>query len=198
MSRESSLVALDLSLTNLGMVACAPSWDGEWSRVRFTTWTSKPRSHFVSRVDALASAVVRFCRDANASEVWAEDLASSQGYSVVALAELRFGVRRALFRELGLDLGFVGEVVARKLLLGWFPRDRKAAVSEVLKAAGDRFDDDHQRDAFAVVNWRLHELGGYSFSGLLGEKPIKPKTSRRRKPKNQTAGFMEIIAGGGA
>ncbi len=177
------IVALDLSLTNLAMVACPPSWDTSWDRIEaFETWQSKAHTHLVARIDGLAAQVVRFCRDVNASEVWAEDLSSSQGYSIVVLGELRFGVRRALFRELGIDLQFVSNSTARKLLLGWVPRDkRKEHLEEALKAAGAPFEDEHQRDAWCVLNWALNYYGGPCLTGLLGEKPVKPKAPRKRK-----------------
>lgn len=185
------IVALDLSTAGLGMVCGEPSWDLQWKRVRFTTLAYSLRKNATpreqtDRLRALAADVCTWCERVGATEVWAE---KQPGYvppetlhSYKKNAELVGVVRVMLADRLGLHLDFIDETTVRKLLLGYMPpRNRKQHVVEALKAAGDPFFDDDQRDAFSVLNWRFHELGAPCLTGLLGEKPAKPKKSRKRR-----------------
>jgi hypothetical protein len=198
------IVGLDLSLRGLGMVAVPPAWDLDWKRVRFKSLayelrgTATPREQ-VARLEALSRDVVAWCVRRGASQVWIEDQPSyvpaNTIHSLKKNSELR-GVVRVELARAGFDAEFIDETSARKLLLGWIPgKDRKACVVEALKAAGDPFDYDDERDAFTVANWGLHELGAPCLTGLLGEKPVRAKKPRVRK-KSQTAGYLDVIAGG--
>jgi Holliday junction resolvasome RuvABC endonuclease subunit len=179
--------ALDLSLRGLGMVAVPHDWDLRWERVQFKTLsyplkrTATTREE-VARLIALSNDVCRWLEAVEVTEVWCEHISSHQGFQVVQLSELRAAVRLEVSRRLGLDVQFAPEMTARKTLLGWVPgKDRKAHVVEALKAAGDPFECD-ERDAFTIANLRLHELGAPCLTGLLGEKPAKPKKPSKRKP----------------
>lgn len=186
------LVGLDLSMRGLGLVAVPLSWDLDWKRVRFKSLEYKLRKDAttveeVTRLKALSRDVRKWCLDVGATEVWAEHLAAHQGFSVVQLAELRAAVRLRLWAS-QFDVKFVPEMTARKLLLGWVPaKDRKAHVVEALKIAGDPFDYDDERDAFAIANYALHEHGAPCLHDLLGPKPVKPKAPRTRAKNRQRA-----------
>lgn len=199
------IVALDLSTSGLGMVAGPPSWDLQWKRIRFTTLAyplrknATPREQ-TDRLRALASDVCTWCERMGATEVWAEQqpgyVPSYTLHSYKKNAELVGVVRVMLADRLGLHVDFVDETTVRKLLLGWVPaKDRKAHVVEVLKAAGDPFFDDDQRDGFTVLNWRFHALGAPCLTGLLGEKPARPKKKKRSRTLGQAALAIAGVGG---
>jgi len=178
------IAALDLSMRGLGMVAGSPSWDLDWRRIRFNTLEYKLRKgasgrEEVARLRSLARDVRTWIERVKATEVWAEDIAAHQGFSVVQLSELRCAVRLEL-DAIGIELRFVPEMTARKTLLGWVPKNRKAHVVEVLKAQGDPFNFDDERDAFTILNHRFHDLGAPCLTALLGEKPAKVLAPPRR------------------
>lgn len=185
------LLALDLSLAGLGMVAGPLSWDRDWRRLRSKTLgislklDASGREHTM-RLDALVRDVVRYARWVRATHVVAEDLPRGKARSVIPLAELRGVVRRELLLALGLELEFVTTGDARKLLYGLTPprgltdAQRKGWLTVPVLAAGARFDDHNQVDAFAVWNHKAAELGAPSFARLVGEPEVKPKRARRK------------------
>ena len=160
------ILALDLSLSGLGMVAGPAPWDFDWKRLRSHTLTYKlkkdasPRAH-VDRLKALASDVGGYIVHlGGVDEVWAEDLPTRAAFNIVPLAELRAAVRIELATRHDLDVRFAQLFTLRKLLLGKLPRKgHKEAVLSAIKALGDPFKDDDQRDAFAVYNFALSEAG---------------------------------------
>lgn len=191
------LLALDLSLAGLGMVAGPLSWDRDWRRLRSKTLgislklDASGREHTM-RLDALVRDVVRYARWVRATHVVAEDLPRGKARSVIPLAELRGVVRRELLLALGLELEFVTTGDARKLLYGRTPpsklpdgrkltdAQRKSWLTVPVLAAGARFDDHNQVDAFAVWNHKAAELGAPSFARLVGDPEVKPKRARRK------------------
>ena len=62
-------------------------------------------------------------------------------------------------------------------------------VCNALRACGDPFADNDQRDAFTVFNFACHTLGGRSLQSLLGEKPKPPP-----KPRKARAGKAGALA----
>lgn len=199
----SVILGVDTSLTGLGLVAMPLSWDLTFRRVRaITLGYPLPKSASVlqqlRRVEALANDVCAYAQRVNAEHVVLEgQLAHGQAFNVPKLCELIGVVRHELLRQRGIAAELAPLNSVRKLLLGWLPpKDRKAAVVAALKGVGAVFDDGDQYDAFALCNWKAHELGAPCLTGLLGEKPVKAKKSRKRAPKLQTASDLLLAAGG--
>jgi Holliday junction resolvasome RuvABC endonuclease subunit len=182
------VLGVDSSLTGCGLVAVPGSWDLDWRRVTFASLgrdlprgaTAADRLH---RVADLANDVCKFARLTRATHVVLEgQVARGRAFNVPQLCELIGVIRHELLKQCGLVAPLAPQSSVRKLLLGWLPaKERKAHVVEALKAAGDPFAYDDERDAFAVANWALHELAAPCLTGLLGEKPARPKTPRKRK-----------------
>lgn len=176
----------DLSLTGTGAVAVPATWDREWRRVErasFGVKLAKGASvrEVTRRIDDLALDLCRWILRVGVTHVYVEDLPTHAAFNIVPLAELRGHFRVVLLRETGLDVEFVNQSNARKILLGKLPqKDRKAHVVEALKAAGADFDDSDQFDAFAAVNARLEQHGIPHFQELLFPFDA-PKPKRARK-----------------
>ncbi len=179
------VLGLDISTSGLGMVAVPTDWDLNWRRVRFysleyklkKTATARDR---MDRLRALSLDVRTWAIRVGATKAWAE-ACPTFGHNIMVLAKLRCAIELELYRETNLILEDAQQSSVRQFLLGRFPPcDRKAAVSEALKVAGDPFEDDDQRDAFAVANWGLSELGAPCFAHLLGTPEEKPKRKRAR------------------
>lgn len=205
------VLGIDPSLTGLGLCSGPSAFDFRWDRVHATCLGRKLKGADstrarLDRVAALAADVCEYAKSEGVGRVWIEgQIASGRAFNVPQLCELIGVLRHELLQRCGLVAELAPQTSVRKLLLGWLPqKNRKEHVIEALKAQnivlrdGLPPRDGDAYDAIATWNWGLHELGAPCLTGLLGEKPARPKTSRRRKPKNQTAGFMEIIAGGGA
>ena len=167
------VLGLDLSTRGLGMCAVPAGWDLNWRCVRFCTLalplkrSATPREK-LDRMRALALDVRIWATRVGATHVWAESV-PTLGFNLITLAQLRFAVDLELYSEMGLVTLDANQSSVRKFLLGKLPaKNRKACISEALKATDDPFDDDDQRDAFAVVNWGLSELGAPCMTGLLG------------------------------
>jgi len=179
------ILALDLSTSGLGMVCLDTTWDLDWRRVRFRTLAcslrkATPRER-VERLRMLALDVRTWCIYTGATVVYAEAIPTF-GFEIVTLAQLRTAVDMELYRENGFVVESVQQNTARKLLLGRVPqKNRKQHVSEALKAQGDPFEDDDQRDAFAIANHALHVLGAPCLAGLLGEPEAKPKRIKKAR-----------------
>jgi hypothetical protein len=170
------------------MVAVGTDWDLNWRRVRACTLavplkkTATPREK-LDRLRALALDVRVWAIRVGATKVWAESVPTF-GWNLITLAQIRCAVDIELYREAGLIPLDANQSSVRKFLLGKLPTsDRKACVSEALKAAGDPFEDDDQRDAFAVANWGLNKLGAPCLVHLLGEPEVKKRASRAKKAR---------------
>lgn len=153
------IAGLDISLTGLGAVAVPSGWDLDWRRVeRVSFGVPLPKGASTREVTArlrdLARDVRAWLIRVGATHVVAEDLPPhAKGFSMVPLAELRGVLRLELLDQCGLDLQFVNQSTARKLLLGKLPaKNRKQHVVEALEAAGADFADADQADAFCTVN----------------------------------------------
>jgi Holliday junction resolvasome RuvABC endonuclease subunit len=183
---------LDLSLTGLGAVAVPENWDLDWRRVeRASFGVSLPRGASTRQVTDRLRNLTRDVRvwliRMHVTHVFIEDLPTHAAFSIVPLAELRGVVRLDLLDEAHLDVTFVNQSSARKLLLGKLPgKDRKAHVVEALKAAGAEFEDKDQYDAFAAVNARLGDLGIPQLKSLLWD-PDAPKVKAPRAKKAKAA-----------
>lgn len=197
MSGGEVLLALDLSLAGLGMVAGPLSWDRDWRRLRSKTLgvtlkADAPSREHTSRLIGLARDVAKYAHWVRATHVVAEDLPRGRAFGVIQLAELRGLVRARLWLELCLEIEFVPMGSARKLLYGRTPpsklpsgrkltdTQRKAWLTEPVIAAGARFDDHNQVDAFCCFNFAAAELGAPSFARLVGDPESKPKRARRK------------------
>lgn len=169
------------------MVAMPLDWDMSWRRVRaITLGYPLPKNASITqqlrRVEALANDVCAYAQRVNAEHVVLEgQLAHGQAFNVPKLCELIGVVRHELLKQRGIAAELAPLSSVRKLLLGWLPpRERKQAVVDALRAAGASFDDGDQFDAFALCNWKAHELAAPCLSGLLGEKPVRAKTKRAK------------------
>lgn len=182
---------LDLSLTGLGAVAVPADWDMDWRRVeRASFGVSLPKGASTRQVTDRLRNLTRDVRvwliRMGVTHVFVEDLPRRGAFSIVPLAELRGVMRLELLDQAHLDVTFVTQSEALKLLLGAVPpEDRKVHAREALKAQGANFEDSDQFDAFAVVNARLGDLGIPYLKSLLWDpdapKPKKPRTRRLRK-----------------
>jgi Holliday junction resolvasome RuvABC endonuclease subunit len=180
------IAGLDISLTGFGAVAVPSSWDLDWRRVARISF-GRPLAKGASTREATAR-LRDIARDVRvwlirvgASHVVAEDLPPhANGFSMVPLAELRGVLRLELLDQAGLDLQFVNQSTARKLLLGKLPaKERKQHVVEALRAAGADFDDADQADAFCTVNALLDDFEIPSLRNLLWQP--EPKRTKRRR-----------------
>lgn len=156
------------------MCAVPTDWDLSWRRVRFETLaaplkkTATARER-LDRLCALALGVRVWAIRVGATDVWAEAVPTF-GFNLIILAQLRTAVDLELYAESNRRLVAqdVNQSTARKFLLGKLPAEnRKAHVSEGLKAAGAPFVDNDQADAFAVANWGLSELAAPCLTDLL-------------------------------
>lgn len=179
------VAGIDGSLTGLGMVAVPSDWDLDWRRVkRISLGVSLPHDattrQVTGRLRDLARDVRTWLIRVGASHVVAEDVPSHAAFSIVQLSELRGVLRLELLDQAGLDLQFVNQSTARKLLLGKLPaKERKQHVVEALRAAGADFDDADQADAFCTVNAVLDDFEIPSLRNLLWQP--EPKRTKRRR-----------------
>lgn len=183
------IVGLDLSLRGTGAVAIPPSWDLDFTRVHAESFgvdlpAARTTREVTARLRDISRDLREWCIRIGARHVWIEDLPTHAAFNIVPLAELRGVVRLELLDQAQLDVRFVNQSSARKLLLGKLPpNDRKRHVVEALKAAGARFRDSDQADAFTAANAALHELGVPCFTNLLWQPEVKVKVKRARKGK---------------
>lgn len=197
------LGALDLSLAGLGMVAGPLSWDRDFRRLRSKTLgvslereaSERERTH---RLTALSRDICRWFTWARVTRVAIEDIPPgvprARQRQVLQLVELRGVVRHMLLEEAGLDVEFVSMNAARVLLYGCRPprgltdAERKRWLTEPVLAAGGRFENHNEVDAFAIWNHVASEAGAPSYKRLLGEptelaaarKPAKKRRRARR------------------
>jgi Holliday junction resolvasome RuvABC endonuclease subunit len=179
------IAGLDLSLQGLGAVVVDAKWDLRFDTVERASFGVPLRKdattrEVTDRLRALCLDVRVWLIRMGATHVVAEDLPPhAKGFSMVPLAELRGALRLELLREANLDLQFVNQSRARKILLGKLPpKDRKKHVVEALKAAGAGFDDADQADAFCTVNAVLDGFEIPHLHNLLWAS--EPKPNRRR------------------
>lgn len=179
------IAGLDISLTGLGAVAVPSGWDLDWRRVErisFGVSLHKGAStrDVTNRLRDIARDVRVWLIRVGASAVVAEDLPPQRAFSTVPLAELRGVLRLELLDQAGLDLQFVNQSTARKVLLGRLPaKERKAHVVQALRAAGADFADADQCDAFCTVNAVLDQFEVPRLSNLLWEPEAKRQKRRR-------------------
>lgn len=177
------VAGLDISLTGLGAVAVPCGWDLDWRRVERDSFGVKLEKgastrEVTHRLRDLARDVRTWLIRVGASHVVAEDL-PPKGFNLVKLGEIRGVLRLELLDQCGLDLQFVNQSTARRILLGKLPAEnRKQHVVEALKAAGADFRDADQADAFCTVNAVLDDFGIPHLHHLLW--PSEPKRTRRR------------------
>lgn len=178
------LVGLDLSLRGSGAVAVHADWDLRFTAVERASfgWPLQKGAStrdVTSRLRNLARDIRVWCVRVGATHAFAEDLPTHAAFNIVPLAEIRGVLRLELLDEIGLDLQFVNQSHARKVLLGKLPaKDRKKHVVEALRAAGADFADADQADAFCTVNAVLDSFGIPSLSNLLWQP--EPKRAKRR------------------
>lgn len=196
------LGALDLSLAGLGMVAGPLAWDRDFRRLRSKTLgvslerdaTERERTH---RLTALSRDICRWFTWARVTRVAIEDIPPgvprARQRQVLQLVELRGVVRHVLLEEADLDVEFVPMNAARVLLYGCRPprgltdAERKRWLTEPVLAAGGRFGNHNEVDAFAVWNSAATEAGAPGYMHLLGDpdalaaarKPAKRRRVRR-------------------
>lgn len=180
------VAGLDISLTGFGAVAVPSGWDLDWRRVERTSFgvpLGKDAStrDVTNRLRDLARDVRTWLIRVGASAVVAEDLPTHGAFSTVPLAELRGVLRLELLDQAGLDLQFINNSHARKVLLGRKPSENgKAHVVQALAAAGADFADADQCDAFCTVNAVLDSFGIPHLHHLLWTTEAPKRTKRRR------------------
>ncbi len=177
---------LDISLTGLGAVAVPSGWDLDWRRVeRASFGVPLPKNastrEVTGRLRDLARDVRTWLIRVGATHVVADELPpQAKGFSMVPLGEMRGVLRLELLDQCGLDLQFVNQSTARKLLLGKLPPSkRKEHVVQALQAAGADFSDADQCDAFCTVNAVLDDFEIPHLHHLLW--PAEPKRARARR-----------------
>lgn len=204
------VLGIDPSLTGLGLCSGPADFDFRWRRVSAVCLGKELRkgagtAEKLRRVSALAADVCRYAVRERVDRVWIEgQLAKGQAFNVPPLCELIGVIRDRLLNECGLVAELAPQTSVRKLLLGYLPqKDRKAHVIEALKAQNIVLSDGlpprdgDAYDAIATWNYGLHELFAPCLTGLLGEKPKPaPKPRKTRAKKGQTAGYLDVIAGG--
>jgi Holliday junction resolvasome RuvABC endonuclease subunit len=180
------IAGLDISLTGLGAVVVDANWDMRFStveRASFGVALRKDAStrEVTDRLRNIARDVRVWLIRTGATALVAEDLPPhAKGFSMVPLAELRGVLRLELLDQAGLDMKFVNQSTARKILLGRLPQtERKKHVVEALRAAGADFDDADQADAFCTVNAVLDDHEIPCLRNLLWQPELKPKKRRR-------------------
>lgn len=183
------LLALDLSLTGLGMIVMPANWGGDWTKLSRRTFEHKlpkdaTQGEKTNRLVQLASEVVHFAKTNHAAYAVHEQYAFNQpGGRTFDLGELGGVVKHELFRNLGIITEPVNVMTARKFLLGRLPKKTellpggrkkdsgaKAWAQEGARRAGcpEVWTED-ERDAWVVANLRAGELGWYAVTGLLTE-----------------------------
>lgn len=177
------VIGLDLSLSGLGMVAVPAGWDLRWKQVSYLSLAAPPKDRSVrglhERYERLARDVSAWVNHYRLDErfrmqevhVWIEQLPGHVPPKSVPALKKSAGLHAVVVCQLlkhDIEPRYVDESTARKFLLGKLPRsNRKEHVVEALKAAGDPFNDNDQRDAFTIANWGLSELGAPALAHLL-------------------------------
>lgn len=193
------IAGLDLSLSGLGAVVVPGDWDFTFSRIAFTSFgVSLPKKaterEITDRLLLLSHDVTVWLGREKATHVYVESLPTQRAYQLVPLAELRCAVRLELRRKLAIDIDVANQTSARYLFLGGLPKktpagdkfDKKAAIAEMLKARGARFEDLDQGDAFVVANWGMAALGVPHLKHTLFD-PNAPKAKKPRARKAAAA-----------
>lgn len=180
------LLALDLSLRGLGMIAMPENWKGQWTKIGRRTFTSPlpkdaPQLFQTQRLDELANAVIKFAQANAATEAVIEQYSfGSMQSRAHALGELGGAVKLELFRRMAIVAEPVSILAARKFLLGRSPKKTevlgprkkdqggKAWAQEGARRAGcPEAWTEHERDAWVTANCRAGELGWYAVTGML-------------------------------
>ena len=196
------LGALDLSLAGLGVVCGPTDWDGDFKRLHSASFGVSLKKHASSR--EVTMRLINLCRDVRTwlirhgvGAVVAERL-PTHGRHLGPLGELHGCMRRELLVECGLDLEFIKISTARTLLYGLLPprgltpTQRKRWLVEPVRAAGGRFDDHDQTDAFCVWNAAVADFGGYHLKHLLGS-PEPKKSKRTKRPRTFTGATLDDL-----
>lgn len=164
------VVGFDLSLRRSAAVYLPPRWEpGTWGGVRWTTCgrdvagrdPEKVADRLVEIVDELSKFVGKNLGAMPGQRIFVEDYAFSRvASSVTGLAELHGAVKFA-FAEIGLVVVPVGQMTARKLLLGKLPpKDRAQAVHNVIQRMKPPWGEgSDEGDAFTVANAARSQLG---------------------------------------
>ena len=166
------IAGIDLSLTSTGVAVAPADWDGDWGRVRthcvsFKMRPSPSELERVGRLETISGNVARLCQVERAFDIWIESPAYAGGRQLHAQGELS-GIVKHRLKQLGSSISIAQQSSVRKLLLGKVPRksvDIKTAVRNTLIAAGaPRGLSWDEYDALAVLNWAMHETGGYCYA----------------------------------
>lgn len=183
MTTSDVILALDLSLSNAGMVAVPVSWNGDWGRVAKahvgeSVPNGSPEARHIGRLHRIAYDVLAFAERHHCS------IAVCEGYAFGAKwARERLGEVGGVVKFILATRGIIVEEpfapkAARKLMLGGEPSgDPKKAARAFLESRGLPLGwTEDEVDAMVIANAKLRAMGACAF-----ETPVVAKKKSRRK-----------------
>jgi hypothetical protein len=171
---DTTVIGLDLSLTQAAACSVPVGWNLDWSRVRWMTAggglkreaTPKERIERLRDIaDALASFVVKTpgFSTGGVIHLMVEQYTFGTSFGAHSAGEIGGVVRLRLYERTGLILTPVIATSARKLMLGKNPRSTKEAKDKVVAflqlAGASNVPNADAADAFVVANYKLCEWG---------------------------------------